>query len=143
MPKLVHDLRLPEDRLMLGRALAPLIETFKDDGGGRAVPVGGAWHALEDLRRHLEQGYLDRLQQDSDAGLLQRLLAKLTGGAPGRAHASAEDHARFQGYREALRALLDAVAVYVHDARLQEQKQVRAAQERVISARPAPGSSPM
>lgn len=105
MSRLTYDLTDPQDRLTLGLALDQLTAT-------------AAWAGLEDVRRHLEQRFIDRMGKDTQAGLLARLLARLTGDAVAKqAPIGAEDFARLQGQREGMHALLDEVSALILEAR--------------------------
>lgn len=98
MSRLVYDLTDPQDRFAVGAALESLTAT-------------AAGSALEDVRRYLEQRFIDRMGKDTKAGLLARLLAKLTGDPGSRlAPIGAEDYARLMGQREGMQELLDEVS---------------------------------
>lgn len=142
--KTVLDPSIPEDKLILGTILRPLISSFTSDGR-RAIPGGQLWDALDDVRRHLEHRYLDRSGKDGEAGVLARLAARLLGGSARWVPMGAEDYARLDGRREAMRDLLNEVADLVYgaiQAEAEAAEQARQPRRTNPHVRP-PGSSPM
>lgn len=132
--KLIHDLRSDEERRALGHELRAIITGW--GGEGQNVPVGAAYDALEEIRRHLEQQFFDGIGEAGESGLAARLIARLLGRPPRRgAYVATEDWARFQGQREALAAFMQSIRLLAAEAAAYDA--ARAQRERRPSEQPA------
>lgn len=119
--KTTRDLRIEADQVDMGLALSPMIEAFNASGH----PLGKCWNAFEDLCHELERGAIDRMQESPESSVMSRVVARLMGTTPGPLPLGAEDFARLQGYREALKAVKYAVAGYVAQAAKPKEEQTK------------------
>lgn len=140
--RVTYDLRVERDRLQMGRDLGRIIEHWADEGD-HVVPQGPAWLALEELRRSLEQSFLDQMSDHSQAGALARLFGRLTGTQPKPVPLGAEDYARLQGQREGMTAMLSSIQRYVYAAIEHDQSSERKAKPQPTMAQRPLGRSPM